>query len=71
MPRNKVHVYYTTQKPKDEPNRRVYYISRWHGAPFMRFDLPHEIEEEKKVVAVHLGLQLKHIEWHSHRGSKS
>lgn len=65
----KVPVYYTTIKqPQDQPNIRVYHISRWIGRPFLKFPLPSDFEGEKFQVATHLGLLVSQIEWQSHRG---
>uniref|UniRef100_A0A6M3XH18 Uncharacterized protein n=1 Tax=viral metagenome TaxID=1070528 RepID=A0A6M3XH18_9ZZZZ len=66
----KVNVYYTIIKPKNSPNFRVYYISRWIGKPFKLFDLPSNIEIEKLIVSRIIGLNPDQINWLANRGSE-
>ena len=65
-----INIYYTIDKPKEDSNYRIYYISKFIGMPFKTYSLPSDFEKEKIEVANHLGLTMNMIKFHSHRGNK-
>ena len=71
--KHNIHIYYRTEiTASGYENMREYYVSRFIGGPFLKFNLPNDFEDEKRVVAEHLGLKMRQINWRPHRGySKS
>ena len=73
--KNKIDIYYTVKKAHGEgvPNQRIFFVSRWHGYPFMAMDIGQgdlSWEAQKTCAAGFLGLEPKHCDFHPNRGSR-